>query len=73
MGEGWEYSGVMSGGKPVFVSVIYWPKAGMRRGSVHRWAFGLREEMSFSRRSQTLVRAGQVRVACMKVSGSVPH
>ena len=45
----------------------------MRRGSVHRLALGPREERSFSRRSRTLVRAGQVRMACGKVSGSVPQ
>jgi len=63
----------MSGGKPVSVSVMYSPKARMRRGSVHRLASGPREETSFSRRSRTLVRAGQVRMAGAKVSGSIPH
>jgi len=70
---GGEYSGVMSGGKPVLVSVMYSPKAHMRRGSVHRLGSGPREETSFSRRSRTLVSAGQVRMACVKVSGSVPY
>jgi len=64
---------VMSGGKPVFVSVMYSPKARTRRGSVHRSASGPRDETSFSRRSCALVRAGQVRTACVKVSGSIPH
>jgi len=63
----------MSGGKPVLVSVMYSPKARMRRGSVHRSASGPREETSFSRRSRALVPAGQVRMACAKLSGSVPH
>jgi len=63
----------MSGGNLVLVSVIYSPKARMRKGSVHRSASGLREETSFSRRSWTLVRAEQVRMACVKVSGSIPH
>jgi len=63
----------MPEGKPVFVAVMYSPKARMRRGSVHRSASGPREETSFSRRSRSLFRAGQVRMACVKVSGSVPH
>jgi len=63
----------MSGGKPVLVFVMYSPKARTRRGSVHRSASGPRDETSFSRRSRTLVRVGQVRMACVKVSGSVPH
>jgi len=45
----------------------------MSRGSLHRLASGLKEETSFSRRPRTLVRAGQVRMACEKVSGSVPQ
>jgi len=63
----------MSGGKPVFVSVMYSPKARTRRGSVHRLASGPMEETSFSWRSQALFRAGQGRKACVKVSGSIPH
>jgi len=63
----------MAGGKPVFVVVMYSPKARMRRGSVHRSASGPREETSFSKRSRTLFRPGQVRMACVKDSGSVPH
>jgi len=72
-GGGREYSGVMSEGKPVLVSVMYSPKARMTRGSVHRSASGRREETSFSRRSRAMLRAGQVRMACAKVSRSVPH
>ena len=64
---------IISGGKPVFVSVIYSPKAGIRWGSVHNVALHPREETSFSRRSQTLARAGHVRMACWNVSGPVPH
>jgi len=63
----------MSEGNPVFVSVMYSPKARVRRSSVHRSASGPREEKCFSRRSQTLVRAGHERMACVKVSGSVLH
>jgi len=63
----------MSWGKPLFVSVMYSPTARGRKGSVHRSASGPREEKSFSRRSRTLVRAGPVRMAYVKVSGSVPH
>jgi len=59
----------MSEGKPVFVSVMYSPKAGIRRGSDHIVASCPREETSFSRRSRTLARAGQVRMACWKDSG----
>jgi len=61
-GKSW--SGSMSGGKPVFVSVIYSPSARMRRGSDHIIASCAREETSFSRRSRTRERAGQVRMAC---------
>jgi len=63
----------MSGGKPVFVSVMWSPKARTRSGFVHRSASGSREDTSFSRRSRALVRAGQVRIACVTDSGSVPH
>jgi len=63
----------MSGGKPVFVSVMYSPSARMRRGSDHIVASCAREETSFSRRSRTRVRAGQVRMACWKDSGPFPH
>jgi len=63
----------MSGGKPVFVSVMYLPKAHTRRGLDHILASSPREETSFSRRSQTLARAGQDWMACWKESGQVPH
>jgi len=63
----------MSGGKPVFVVVMYSPKGRMRSGFVQRSALGPREETSFSSRSRTRVWAGQVRMVCVKVSGSVPH
>jgi len=63
----------MSGGKPVFVSVMYSPSARMRRESDNTVASCAREETSFSRRPQTRERAGQVRMACWKDSGSVPH
>jgi len=63
----------MSGGKPVFVSVIYWPSARMRRGSDHIVASCAREQTSLSRRPRTRVRAGQVRMACWKDSGPVSH
>jgi len=71
-GEG-KKSVFMSSTKPVFVSVMYWPRARLRWGSVHSMTSCLREETSFSRRSQTLVRAGQVRMACWKDSGSIPQ
>jgi len=54
----------MSGGKPVFVSVMYSPSARMRRGSDHVVPSYAREERSFSRRSRACPRAGQVRMAC---------
>jgi len=63
----------MSGGKPVFVSVMYSSKARTSWGSDHIAASCPREETSFSRRSQTRVRAGQLRMACWKDSGSVPQ
>jgi len=63
----------MSGGKPVFVSVMYSPSARIRRGSDHVDASCAREETSFSRRSRARWLAGQVRMACVKVSGSIPH
>ena len=65
------YLGIMSGGKLVFVCVMYSPWARIRWGSVHVVASCPREETSFSRRSQTLERAGQERMACWKVSGPV--
>jgi len=55
--------------KPVLVSVMYLPKAQMRRDSVHLVVLRPREETSFSRTSRVLGRAGQVRQACWKVSG----
>jgi len=61
----------MSGGKPVFVVVMYSPRARISWGSVHMSSSWPREETSFSRWSQSLARAGQVRMACWKVSGSV--
>jgi len=67
----WSWS--MSGGKPVFVSVMYSPRARMRVGSDHIGASCAREETSFSRRFRTHVRAGQVRTACWKDSGPVPQ
>jgi len=71
-GEGWrKYSGIMSGGKPVLVFVMYSLKARTRRGSDHRVASCPSEETCFSRRSRSLDRAGQVRIACWNVSGSV--
>jgi len=63
----------MRGAKPVFVSVMYSPKARMSRGSVHRSAPGPREETSFCRRSRTLDRAGQEGMVCVGVSGSLLH
>jgi len=72
-GGGRGYSGVMPGGKPVFVVVMYSPKALLRRGSVHRSVSGPTEETSISKRPGALFRAGQVMMACVKVSGAVPH
>jgi len=67
------WSGSMSGGKPVFVSVMYLPKACMRWGLDHIATSCPREERAFSRPSRTRVRAGQVRMACWKDSGPVSH
>ena len=64
---------MMSGGKPVFVDVMYSPKARTRWGSDHRVESCPREETSFSMRSRSRVRAGQVRMACRNVSGSDPY
>jgi len=63
----------MSGGKPVFVSMMYSPSARMKRGSDHIVGSCAREEASFSRSPRTRVRAGQVRMACWKDSGPVLH
>jgi len=63
----------MAGGKPVFVFVMYSPRARMRMGSDHIVPSPTREETSFSRSSRTRVRAGQVRMACWKDSGPVLH
>jgi len=65
------WSGSMSGGKPVFVCVMYSPRARMRVWSDHIGGSCAREETSFSRRFRTRVRAGQVRTACWKDSGPV--
>jgi len=63
----------MSGGKPLFVSVMYSPSARLRSGSDHIVVSCASEETSFSRSSRTRVRAGQVRLACWKDSGPVSH
>jgi len=65
--------GSMSGGKPDFISVLYSPKARMRSGSDHIVTSCPREETPGSRLSRTRVQAGQVRMACWKDSGPVPH
>ena len=65
------WSGSLSGGKPVLVSVMYSPSARLRWGLDQIIASCQREETSFSRTSQTHVRAGQVRIACWKDSGPV--
>ena len=63
----------MSGGKPVLVSDMDWPMALTRLSLVQKGASGPREETPFSRRSRTLKRAGQVRLACSKDSDSFPQ
>jgi len=63
----------MSRGKPVFVSVIYSASARMRMGWDHVVASCAREGTSFSRRSRTRLRAGQVRMACWKDSGPMSN
>ena len=60
----------MSGVKPVSVVMMYLAKARRRCGSVHVAASCLREETWLSRRSRSLARAAQVRMACWKVSSS---
>ena len=72
-GEGGVAVGEHVRGKAALVSVMYAPKARMRRGSDHVVASRAREESSFSRRSLTCVRAGQARMACWKDSGPVSH
>ena len=64
---------MMSGGKPVFVGEMYFLRARMRAGSVHSMAPCPREEPSLSWRLLVLDRAGQVRMACGKESGSSLH
>jgi len=64
---------MMSGGKPVSLSVMCSPKAHLRWGSVHNLASLRREETSFSRRARTLAQAGPGRMACWNVSGPVPR
>jgi len=66
-------SGIMSGGKPVLVVVMYSPRARIRCGSDHRLESWPREETSFSRRSRSPDRAGQDRRACRNVLGSISH
>jgi len=68
-----QYSGVMSGGKPVFVVVMYWLKARIRWGSVHNVESRPREQTSFTRRFQSRAQAGQGRMGCWKVSCSTPQ
>jgi len=63
----------MSGGKPVFVSVIDSPKARSRWRLVPRLAPHQKEETFVSQRFRILARAGQVSMAYWKVSGSVLH
>jgi len=63
----------MSGGKPVLVSVMYSPKARMRRGSEQVVVSGAREETPVSRTSRTREQAGHVSMACWKDSGRVSH
>jgi len=63
----------MSSGKLVLVSEMYWSRARISWGSVHKRASGPREETTFSRRSQTLQRAGQLRMACSNNSGLLPQ
>jgi len=53
----------MSGGKPVFVSEMYLPRARMSLGLVHGLALCPSEETTFSRRSLACDRVGQVRLA----------
>jgi len=64
---------IMSGGKLVFVPVMYSPGARIRWGLDHNVAPCSREETSFSMSSRSLTRAGQVRMACWNVSRSVPQ
>ena len=63
----------MSGGKPVFVRVMYSPRVRSRWGSDHKMESRPREETSFSSTSRSLARAGQERMACWNVSGSISH
>jgi len=73
-GEGCgRWSRVMSGGQPDFVSEMYSPRARIRLGSDQSVASCLREETFFSRRFLTPNRARQVRMACWKDSGPIPH
>jgi len=45
----------------------------IRSVSVHVGVSRLRQETSFSRRSRSLARAGQLRMACWQDSGSTPQ
>ena len=55
-------SEIISGGKPVFLSVMNSPRACMRWAVVHGGAPCPMEQTSFSRMSRALVRAAQVRM-----------
>ena len=68
---GRKLSGIMSGGKPVLVVVMYSPRTRIRWGSDHKLASWPREQTSFSWRSRSLDRAGQESMACRNVSGAI--
>jgi len=60
----------MMSANPVFVIVMYSPRACMRWGSVHVVVSCPREVTLSSRRSRSLARAEQVRIVYQEVSGS---
>ena len=64
LGWGKQRGGSSGREKAGFVSVMYSPSARMKSGSDHIVASCAREEASFSKRSWTRERAGQVRMAC---------
>ena len=69
-GAGWGLEGCISGGKPVWVAVMYWPRACIRGSSDQTGLPSSKEVTSPSRRVFSRVLFGQCRIACAKDSGA---
>ena len=63
----------MSGGKPVWVTVMNWPSACVRGFDVQRGLPSSREVTSPIRRVLSRALVGQCKIACVKDSGAEPH